>query len=354
MKKSFMFILGAAALFTACSESSTADSIANASNDAADKASHEVAQVEELKLPIFFFGENGERLTIDAASGKKVAKVMNREKLVVADAEAFEDLLDSYSTRLKADVAYADAVEKPGDYACNEEYLAVTADYESVSTEAGEVLLDDKVLFNDCVYAGDSKALKKTYTDAAAIDSVSYYTKTTSNGSYRVVGRSRVMQLNSPASVRWRNGFFETWALKYVSYMGHMTYYPVRAKSVKTVGRLVKSCGYNTFNYNTRKYDIVSCDAGFNSSLIGYNVNHVDNRDGGEEGSEDVAMKGKLNGTSYNSGMAAVAKHVVTYESDVLVTFSAFNIPTQTMAKDVIKKYVEPVENEPYLEEIEY
>ncbi|SHL22685.1 hypothetical protein SAMN05720468_11813 [Fibrobacter sp. UWEL] len=350
MKKSFMFILGAAALFTACSESSTAESIANASNDAADKASHEVAQVEELKLPIFFFGENGERLTIDAASGKKVAKVMNREKLVVADAEAFDDLLDSYAQRLKSDKAYYESIEKPGDYACTAEYLAATADYESVSTEAGEVLLDDKVLFNDCVYAGDSKALKKTYTDASEIDSVSYYTM----GKYRVVGRSRIMDLTNPGYSRWRNGFFQTWALSYVSYMGHMIYYPVPATSVKTVGRLVRRCGYNTFNYNTRKYDIVSCDAGFNSSWIGYGVDHVDNRVDGEEGTEDVGMKYKLNGSSNNTGMAAAAKHVVTYGSNVLVTFSAFNIPTQTMAKDVIKKYVEPVENEPYLEEIEY
>lgn len=319
MKKSFTLILGAAALFTACGENSSAESVANTSS--------EVAQVEELQAPVFFFGENGERLTIDSATGAKVAKTLDREKLVVADENAYKDLLASYAKRMKNDEAYAKAVEMPADYVCHAEYLAVTADYESVTTEDGKVLLDDKVLFDDCIYAGNSKALMKTYTDPNEIDSVSIYTKTVSGKQYRIVGRSRILDLSNPGTKKYRDAFFETWGLMYVSYMGHMIFYPVNAKSIRVHGSMLKDCHQNGYS--------VACTWGEGCDLRDYDVGHVS--DAFDDGTY-VNWYTKVNTST--TPLGTIAKHTVDYGTVTLVTYTAFNFSSKSLAKDVIDRYL--------------
>ena len=320
MNKHLISILGTAALFAACSNESTLQSI--------DNQAASTNTSTGLESPIFLFSDDGQRLTIDPTTKETVPQNLDRKTLVVKDINAYSELEESYIKRLNEDANYDKSVPRPADYVCTTELLAINADYDKVVSESGEVFLDDEKLFNDCIYAGDSKNLaRKFVSNDNDIDSVVFYTKALS----RLVGRTRIIDESNPNTYKWRTAFHETWALHYVSYMGHMIYYPVLANYVRVVGRMVRDCGYRTFNYKTRQYDIVSCDATFQSDFEGFSTDHINNGDG-----DDAQWRTKAN------GLASVAKHMMVFQNDTLIASSAYNLVGDT-ARDVVKSYIDPL-----------
>lgn len=153
--KKYMSVLVLPLMFAACSSDKGMESIPNAS------ASTEETDVK--LVPFFAFAEDGSRLDYDIATGEYTPKVLERKTLVLNEDESFETLRTSYLKRIHSDKGFAASIEQPMNYFCDDEMLAINAEYEKVVSAAGEVLLDDQKLKDGCVLVETSaKALKKT------------------------------------------------------------------------------------------------------------------------------------------------------------------------------------------------
>jgi len=153
--KKYMSVLVLPLMFAACSSDEATESILNAS------ASTEETDVK--LAPFFAFAEDGSRLDFDIATGEYAPKALERKTLVLNDDESLETLRTSYLKRIHSDKKFAASIEQPMNYFCDDEMLAINAEYEKVVSAAGEVLLDDQKLKDGCVNVEASvNALKKT------------------------------------------------------------------------------------------------------------------------------------------------------------------------------------------------
>lgn len=153
--KKYMSVLVLPLMFAACSSDEAMESIPNAS------ASTEEADVK--LVPFFAFAEDGSRLDFDIATGEYTPKALERKTLVLNEDESLETLRTSYLKRIRSDKDFAASIEQPMNFFCDDEMLAINAEYEKVVSAAGEVLLDDQKLKDGCVHVeSNANALKKT------------------------------------------------------------------------------------------------------------------------------------------------------------------------------------------------
>lgn len=148
MKKSLLLLCFA---ITACSsEMFEFKNFVEPSEREFNKISNAEWTANDSLLPYFEFSEDGNKTIY--SSGTK--RTLSRKALVLDSLEEFFALEESIAEKISKDNSFKTQIARPLDYVCKTSLLALNEIYETISLKSGIILLDDKILFEQCEYIG--------------------------------------------------------------------------------------------------------------------------------------------------------------------------------------------------------
>lgn len=122
--------------------------------ESSEKDFNEIPNTEWISndslLPYFEFSEDGNKSIYSSGTRRTVS----RSNLQLDSLEEFFALEESIAEKITKDDSFRSQIARPLDYVCKTSLLALSEIYETISLKNGKVLLDDKILFDQCEYIG--------------------------------------------------------------------------------------------------------------------------------------------------------------------------------------------------------